>query len=1707
MAEFKKLIIFFITLVNFDYIWAIDDLQFNLEMLKNPQLRWDDITNKEPYWLSSYLNYLEDNQEVIIRLNSNSALRIHASSPITPNMFETEISSGNGVFFKTSLIKTNNDHDLIIAPLPYAYVVKIRSTTRHDNIRFYGARYESIPKFISYNESIASRNSPTKRLLKTNETTIKDVNFQAYNYLAANTTATFKIHGPVRLELLANYIYKPSDSGEDFIYELNLSLDGKSLGKDLLIAQADYYNMSAGDTLISKNDYVYVDIEHGSHILDVTSPIAIYAQVHKLDHQTYNKKQGKHPSVIKNEAIALARDNTYQASGLKAVGYVNDMWQERLDDTDLKETTLALKNSFVYFKSLIPSNKNKLHKLSMDWAANYNLNNVDDEGKVIKVAQSQVDHLLSTLEQANFVLVEEGLDYILPKRGCDSELKIIVAKEHLIRDSDIYIQFDNGKKQNLKVYADLDSDSYSYAPSLGLIGLSILEPEHSLLNFSTLGSGFTRYYQPGLLRSSGAVKIPLPKDIGKIKLWSNNQKLEVALQYSASKKYTLPLSLNLSEAELISPDIKAAELFKQGLEFFATNQGNANPEDFKKHIIQSGFKIKKINEIRVEALYNNWLDTIRFLYSRHQKFVANVSRAEEEFIGPIGKENLSVNIHDNQKADASKRVIAWNEIIVKTNDLDLWRQAHLERALALEDAGESFLAERALKALFVHARDVKTKNKAYVQLLDSYKKRQYYFGIEGLIATYLMYVEQNETILNDLSDVLLEDDNSLKAIEIAALNNRWNDKVTYALARMHSNSALLNNEMRSKQENNFWQGQNLQIIGKYKQALSKFAEAGIDGAVWGDYLTQGLVIRKKLTQDNSSTNIDRWQDWHFKHPGYKIWQPANYLIENYNEAALIQSITRDDYANSFIIGDKELIKARATGPANMQLRWRPILKDLKNVLAIKSWIKLTIDGREQFFKIKNHQNEGTLKIIGHEDYIVGDEQLEQFTLPKGEHEILVEGQNQEALAFLYIQEPLLALSVLPAINPKSLNYLSNFRPNNNQTRAAINYQLVNDVSNNSRVSKQSFAADSFYLNNNLISLPQTSTLENQLFSNDFAQINTILFEYEQNLSKNLLIKGENLCFKNRGDYSIDQICDYFQVLSRWNRILSLGDDYPTILLDNREAWQPDSDNLSIRKALIDEENKDDLVLSDTSVTIIDFVNESKTDIKIKASLLKLIAANEGKAVIGVQIDDEPVIKLPALSFANNLEQVIQIDKGKHSLRISLVSPEQETFVKLNITEFKKDNWQKVEAVNKKEYFITTKNKPILYKVKAPSWTQVHLLAPSGILEEENYFVLSGEQLITIKPKGDRSFVRIFEKIPAKPKVANLQSEPDIKYILIDDSTAKSPPLKTPSNYVLQDDLPLEGQNYGTLSLGTSINKIVATDVVNNRTLERLSDRYLEEILSFRYYDDLNRLYFHSDFLTRQHQNNSMSYGLKLRANYVPMTLPFNLYVNFSNFGQKYAGSFNNSTSIEAGLRNELALSRQFYQVIELSAFARRINNLSLNSLSKHHIDKDVFNYYDYVHYKGLNASYGINYEFLPETRLNLTLGGRSNVKFDKADHLSIKGGLLQYFMPVTFGAGYEFKRYFKGDKRLLDFNTYRFTGLINYQQWFGNQNHRFELTLKLSHVTNLLKKTIGPKHYLEGSLGATFHLGNGRDLSDFRSDEISFRKMRPKTIPSKNMMK
>lgn len=1733
---------------------------------------------------------------------------------LTPNDVAVLTSNGSGLFVPQTLLVSGKDLILPPLHFGGGVIqLRLTKGNKKDcqPVALFVSRYEPPAPMAPYRDLLST--CAEKGVLLSHTTGVPEESSLTFIHkLNPSQPTTVQIEGPVRLNLLTHFVYGPLDTSYPFMYRVNVFMDGCPFHTAEYIARPDdgkIYYEGLTPYLLSYANINPIEIPKGVHKLVLESNAKLFFQLQGLENNGYvfpclngpclenrpippNKtalelsaqdvkalvsftdRSKFSPSHLEQIAIKLGKDNFWKTNGAQSIFLLEELSQKRPDALDLKVARDKTDGLFTFYRDLLPTQNLKQISQEFAWTVDWKLRDPRDEGKPTFVLNSQKDSLLEYLVSGFFLPIshssQDALMYTLPKRTSPSYLRLLVNQSGLKKSRSLWVQYDRQPAFQMIISCQPELSFEAYKPTPGLTGLSLLNDPQN-----TLGGLFNVRHIPAPLLPVGSAEIPLPADVKEVRVWNasqNEQPLELALQYQTSSPYRLTQPMMLEElCRVQNPE----GLFFTALKFVLINtEKKSSAVDFNTFWSYSEDCSSKSKQ-SVAELYNHWLKLLRLLTFRHQKFIEGYANVEPIFISPLAQKSQASSDLKVAEVFAAKgqdweAFHAWSHLLHSSN-VSVWRKAHLGRIIALQNLGETYLSTRYLKSIFLKTKDKELRDEVFNILIKLYKDEKDFFSLTALVTEHFLKTNERKD-LTFLSQVLLEDKEEALAIDMAHIvdskANKFENTVIFAALKNNRarNGERLGEKTETVEDSFFWNAQLDQINGNYEGALEKFNKAGPKGELWRDHLVEGLTLRQRLFACNIGTRmaaIEDWIVWTRNHPGPRTWQPANYLVNRFYQATTLYSDTVDGYSASYLARPKKPIQLKLIGPAHLQFQVRVIFnKDTP--IPYQGWVEIKDNGQSVHLPIVyTYPSEG-LEIIGYKGRPSISEPYE-ISVGPGEHLIEILPQDADIIVEPFIKTPLVSLAVLPPVTHRSLALILEGGMPKQTEDEELEVNVLQDkdlLSVFKTVSANPYLFQTNPQTKNPEFLPAilrglSKSQEIKPYplapqEQEILAMAKLLWDYEKKPSEKLLSDAQQFWRSRRQYPNLSRLWVRFTQLSLWTPIETPQRSAGIRSLPKTEHWEPDAPELALRKDLI-EEDPEDYVLTESGALVFQFYNEYPTHVKINSVLANLATDDLGTVSWAYQIDNGQSHAIQLLPKKRSNTQEVIIPEGEHSLKFFVENPVRDTFIRLKLSErtLKETVWRPLTIEAKKDYLLATKNEPVQLDIEGPAWIRVDEWV-NGQVVRKDYHVEKGKQTLKLLPTEARQegLFRVFRRIaraPAfiKPRVPNAP-----EYVAVEDTPLAFNDFNQPNPICGKEVLPLGGQEDGTWSLTTSLNRVLGFAQNNldglvfrpDMALDKV-DKYAEERATYRYFDEINRMYWKGAALVRERKGNP-TLGVLGEVQYSPINMPLTFWGAGSAYSQHYHKQHLRSGTLVGGIRHKLIFTEKADQKVNLSILGRKLHfknamnvipfnpNTPVPSLP----DRDVFSQYLATHGRSLNFDYKFYYRPFMDQRLRAEFLAVSNPKLNLFNPDSITGrwGIDQLIGEFILSADYAITHFYKNTNqsnlivnrpqtllteiRPFPYNRNLINGAITWNHWLPN-HQRLECRLDMARVFDSQLPTIpvinqngvvqqnvpgikqrGVKQWV-AFLSFTWHFGNGRDFRDFDPEEIVFKDLRERHLP------
>lgn len=1708
-----------------------------------------------------------------------------------PSHLRVLLSSGSGGFTPGIVQLSADGKTLYISnQMPGPALVKIESshdTSEPVHVGVFVSRWQTLPNMMQYDIPVEMSGDGLTAYFLTKEMPRRNVRETFYRLLPQKRM-DMRVTGPTRLALTTRIPYEKRHRGAAFSYQIDVLLDAKPFTQADLTAWPDpstLFNVGGRPHIFGTPEVFYLDIPEGGHTVSLTSstmtlvnayrpknyvlelnkPVTVSQEAspsgesfvggllraHKsVLQETLDQFDQHMPSHIQKASLRLGRDNSWRSGGGTGLYLLNFLSRKRPDNATLTHARDKTQRTDTFFRDLLPFSKDNNATQRFFWIHENELRSHQQVGFEHYALVCQQDGLLDSLKGGYFLALGDEsakTTYVLPARSAPSVLRLLLHKGALKSPTQVWVQFDDQPAQSLHLEPSIDTlPSHLYIPSKGTLGLKSLDLTFGDKAQDTTSGPFSLKKTSALTIEAASVNLALPKDVKHVRLWCQDASIEVALQYLAGRPFKLsPESLG-DALEKVRTLHDPADLYIFGLKAYnncvtsATDKKSCDVQSLLHALEAQGFS-RALYADSLANLVNHWMDHYRVLIARHQVFFNHQKKPSPEYISPLkhktaGRFDLMAYQDRAQdfmkKKDWTSAVEALSQVI-KNADTTAWSKAHLDRIHALIKAGEIFLAQDALKSLVCYTKNPSLQRKASQALAASYVDTHNSFGLVGLLAHQLLYIEEKApphdstqnnndkyvSTLSKLADALIDDGKNILSQDLVSLkaqSNFWSEK-SYSnfLKENAQNPVSIIFSNSNAQKDALLKGHLLQWQGLLDKALEAYGQGGDQGKIWQVYLQKARTIQTQLQSSDPQkrrAGAVAWQKWQNTYPGFFTWTQAHNLVSNYKKGISLYNDLRDTHELSYLAGKEAPLSLQIVGPQKLRFMVRPFLgPDQKQVLP-QNWLMLTNGDKKNVFALNRTYPASELTAFGMPQTI-GTATTIDYEVGPGTHDITLFVDKTDVLIQPFISAPVAPMSPLPPLNPATLT-------------SALEGAWVPSLSENSTQ-----PSDAYLLKDGTIDVDKEGTLinvshkrappllENQEIPQVFDDLPSQgahrasaleAFElsvknYEEVRTQANLTQAAKVWHEADQKSAMAPLWNRVTSLATWERLLPDASAGTHTLKTDQKPFIPDAPGLRIRRALMGETDIGDYIISGFSKLEFTIVNAQSVDIRIQATYETLITKDKVPLHLSYNLDGQ---KRPVKSYdKTDGSFVLNVPKGEHYLELSLDIPFADATARLKIFERKSKNdpWIPFVTQEEKVYHVATSTQPVVVRTQGPAWIRVDH-ENQGSTQSQDHFLKSGLQTLTLRPlKGEnKTPYRIFKFTPRLVAENQVVLPPAPA-----DATVSPIPIKVahnqmPSVFEVKNGLCAHGQGDGTWSASTGWYRVNASDNLNPHPR---SDTYAQQRLSYQYFDALNRRTWEAHTLVRERATGHTSLGAQGKLSYYPISVPVTLSIWSDVYTQKMGSNTNVAASLHLSGAHELDLTRNLRQKTTLSTYGSLIRFKQDNPLDIP--DPDVFTPYKDTHRRGLDAQYKLTFEPSQDARLWGLVQETTNPNYNiiSPDHLTLRAGYEQMVGPVTFGLEYGFKPYFADQDRLSNFNRTSFGGAISWDYWHDARN-RFEFGAQFMQNIDTRVGTLPAglsrtaDRFWTGFFSLTWHFGQGRGYRDFKNTDGVFHKMRDRLVPA-----
>lgn len=1737
-------------------IAQVDALQLRLLTQFELPLRWDNVEPDKPYWIKGikprwyqkhgfHAVHLEPGESLTLQIPAGESLRLHGlDAPPLFQGLQVWLSNGSGLYRQQVLrVGTDNKDALLTvdanAPQLARVVLPVDAPQAID-VALFVSRREPLPTIAPYRRLLSLPG--TSRSLR-RATEAAGQAYWSLNAASSSATTAITVTGPARLALRNRLQFPANESALAQMWRIEVQLDDNpwtTLEFDTAAENAQPLLLDGREVLLSREKEAYLEIPDGDHQLRLRTDAPVLLRLLQLDEPDYllpdlngpmhaasdvrNELAEEAPPVNENlrlsewnqsyadaTAIVASKDAEPMAVFNAATRLYRDNHQR---DSSLLAATGSRQNTALRREmpalQVEANEKAQLHTAYRDllpldtpWGAGMrfarylipSLNPTGAQDRGIVIASQHENRLLQTLGSGYFLPVPpsaSALGYSLPDRFAPSSLQLAVHGGEHIQDK-LYVQFDEQPAMELQLSNFPELKAKYYAPSSAEAALAMLAEREGTFGLT-----------PAPLIPAGVLEIPLPQAVSQVRLWrevaDDSAPAWVAVKLRVAKPYALTERAYLEASRHLADETMTA---------FLTALKAAPPSDAVADL---------------QALDNHWQPLIRLLRAQAKLFSVSVNPlAVPSVVGQPAQQKLTQALQLEARGQWLPAFEAWSAV-ASSPDAHESSQALTGQIRALRQMGEDFLAEQMLKQAMLNGQDEATRRAARQMLVDIYRQAEDHESLQLCYAAALQRDPDSDPVelVSGLVETLLNNGEAELALDIGLLLPQAQRPLELLLRAAYANEWWQVFEDTIQQlpdtaRQHFWRGQRALRQGNNAQAVAAWQLADAEGRAFAQHMQRAQTLFSQFVQ---GTNDMAWGQWLAEHPGPRLWQDATPWIQDFAGTESLYAIDRDSYFSVYRSEPDRPLRLRLAGPMKLRIEARP-LHSVGKIGLVEGWLRIQTGAQQWQTPITQNAPASGLVMTGRPEISPGRRVVQEVQLGTGWHDVSVDGDGLPLLLRVQIEQPELRLPYVPLWAADMARKSTS--PTVSATDAPFYRSWLGGCPDCSLLLDTQSGAKTRYLrlgrnllteNISHLSDDQPKKVAAAPMSEPVSQLpgwpdDRSAAALRQHVTRLLWIaehqpehamaaraQAEALRTAYPQVAGFSALVDRMSRNSRWTVIERV---HSSAGLRSREilGWEPEAPALRVRRALLPPLSVNERLLSGKNRLVLAINNPQPAHITLNLGSVDVAGLPPQPLTAVLQIDAQPPQRMHLTIDRPQQTQKLRIPSGRHSLRLWLEAPYANQFLRLQLIEVGRPQF--AESVER-FYHVATHREPVRLTVFGPNWLRIDEWRDGRSESRYQWIEQDSTELVLTPPDGrNEALYRLHQLTPATgrtvtpPRTLNpqLTPVPPPSVVIVD--------RVLPDPVVLDDGLPLGGQEDGTWSLGLSSQQRLfgrdGSGPLDENSAEQVQvEKFVEYSATHRYFDADRRTHFRTDLLARQRDIGNPSFGLQGLAAFNPRWSFWNLTLDGSLFAQNGADGVGTmwAWNLGATATQRREITPKLEHSPQLALFWRGSQVGDTTSYRTGHIDQDIYTPYRDDHRYGISIGETLNW--LPWLDSKFYAGAKliGNPDFNpfRPDHLAATLGWRQLLAPFRIHLNWGSKHFFADAHRSQTTSNQDLNLDLGWEYWLPNQE-RIEVGLGWHSAMDV-------RHSLL-SLGLTWNFGNGRAYKDFR--EVDFLNVRQRRVP------
>lgn len=948
---------------------------------------------------------LQPGEEVVLRVDPGTDLIFRANHPLNPRDLTVGLSNGSGLVVYSEL--EQRDGVLVLSGAGRRSASALRISLSANATEALSLAVLAQDPTLATQTYAAEVGLPGKSMRVRTKSSTRG---RSYAALLPNAPVSIVLTGPARLSLKTRQLFSDGMNWTRS-YRVQAMLDGapfEVIDQESAPDLSTWLDKPNADWALGYLQTATLDVPAGRHSMSFlasrplllaidrerTQIVVPRGTIWSLAPQSRSSLDAQlctAPADADRSARRMSRDNGFAGGGLVASAILARSSASNPADGQLRSLAEHILGSYTFYRDLAP-----MEPMGLRHEIGYAIDpaSVGTRNDAPQVPTGLITPLLlERLVRAIFVeLPPTGLTYSLPPREEASELRIVVDKQTINGAEDIFVVFDNGATQRLRILQGQDFPTKTNQSNPGNAGLARVAAAIGVeKTVTTLTSFFAQFRDPGPLLDVGTAELSLPPGVKRVEIRSKHATgVRIGLQYRAATTYRLDEEAYVGNVAQLGVD-RSRNLFattlKRSLEctVWLTDPSHC---DGLRSLMARG-------SVPERELANDWTPMLRLLRARERAVFASVppqlrQKSTHELPDSDQEAIKSSALAAEANGDWQAALALWSELARGGQGLNLGR-AQLGQAEALLQLNEFFLAERLLKSTYLDAPNTQTRLEAFNHLSHLFTQAGNEAALTGLAAAEAARTPSPSRLMA-LAEALVADGAEDEAARILALlPSNPGETGLSAFYRAGWNRALLRavsnlSEARAAK----WNGLIAQRQGDYASARLDFSLAGAEGQEW-------LSALDRAQAGNTVSVL-----------GPRRWEDGEPLIQS--SAGVFSFVTpaRAVYGRFYRATAAHPVTIEVMGPARLRIATRPVHPSA-DAGPLESWYRLRSKSGDLNVPITSNYPASGIRVYGISG-VAGTAETQVLRLPAGRQHIEVLPWSGALLVSAEIESPLVPMS-------------------------------------------------------------------------------------------------------------------------------------------------------------------------------------------------------------------------------------------------------------------------------------------------------------------------------------------------------------------------------------------------------------------------------------------------------------------------------------------------------------------------------------------------------------------------------------------------------------------------------------------------------------------------------------------------------------------------